>query len=147
MRRLRNFLRLPASEQLLLLEAALRMLFAHCAIGLVSFPLIVRLLRPPRQVAKTVNAAQVREIRWAVETAARVMPLQLLCLPQGLAAFWMLRARGAAPQLHYGVTSRAGDGFESHVWVEVEGFPVVGHRNAADFTLLTTFPERESGTL
>jgi Transglutaminase-like superfamily len=81
--------------------------------------------------------ADVRRTRWAVEAAARHLPVSLPCLPQALAAAWMLQSRGHAPSLLYGV---APHGFEAHAWVELEGMPVVGHRAAAGFTVLARFP-------
>jgi hypothetical protein len=136
----RKFFALPQTRRQMLVEAAVRLVFAWSCLRIVPFQRIVERLRPARRPAAAFGPQAVREIRWAVETAARVLPLDLACLPQGLAACWMLRARGGAPLLHYGVAATEGGGFESHVWVEVDGLPVVGHRAAEGFSLLTTFP-------
>jgi len=128
---------LTRAEWALLLEAALRLLRAWAMLRLFPFKTAVATLAQashPGSAAK----ADVRRVRWAVETAARNLPLKLTCLPQAFAASWMLQARGCQPLLHYGV-AKTETGFESHAWVELYGEPVIGHRVAGRFTLLTTF--------
>jgi hypothetical protein len=52
---------------------------------------------------------------------------------------WMLHSRGYAPQLIYGVSSRA-EGYVAHAWVELDGNPVIGYRAGQSFVRLTAFP-------
>jgi hypothetical protein len=127
---------LPRAERALLCEAALRLVQAWAMLHLLPFERMAGTLARPHGSGA---AADIRQVRWAVETAARDLPLPLTCLPQAFAACWMLAARGGKPLLHYGI-ARTEDGFQSHAWVELEGQPVVGHRAAKGFTLLATFP-------
>lgn len=139
----RSALSLSRADARLLIEAAGQLLRAWALLRLISFE------RLAGGLARTVLTraavpADCRKVRWAVETAARNLPLPLSCLPQAFAACWMLQRRGGRPQLRYGV-AKAADGFESHAWVELDGVPVVGHRVAARFTLLASFPGAEGG--
>jgi len=84
---------------------------------------------------------QIPRVGWAVETTARLSPSTLTCLPQALAAWWMLRSRGHSARLMYGVSKDGKTGFLAHAWVEVGGIAVVGGRAAREFTVLTSFPE------
>lgn len=128
---------LPPCDRRLLVEASSRMVLAWILLRMVPFAWLVRSLSPTKDAA--VSLPEIRKIRWAVESVARHSPLPLVCLPQGFAAAWMLKARGAAPRMHFGV-AHGDKGFESHAWVEWNGVPVVGHRVAGRFTLMKTFP-------
>ncbi len=121
---------------LLLLEACGFLLAARAALWALPFARLMTSLHWHSLTASRNARADIRCIRWAVEAAARHLPVSLTCLPQALAAAWMLQARGHAPDLLYGVSA----GFAAHAWVELEGMPVVGHRAAAGFTVLTRFP-------
>ena len=59
-------------------------------------------------------------VRRALSRAARTFP-SAPCLPQALAAEWLLRAQGVAAVLRIGVAPAAGDGrpIDAHAWVEV----------------------------
>jgi hypothetical protein len=106
----------------------------------LPFSLVMRTIRPPRRASGSVTPALSQSIAVAVRTAARNMPGSLTCLPQGLAACWMLQGKGAAPRLHYGVQSAGNSGFRAHVWVELDGRGVLGHNSADSFSTLAVFP-------
>lgn len=139
MARWHKALALPRSERALLIEASLRLLQAWAMLRLCPFCKVVATLQRAH-APDGLPAADIGRVRWAVETAARHLPLSLTCLPQAFAASWMLQDLGGKPALHYGVAKSA-DGFEAHAWVELDGRPVVGHRQARAFTLLATFRE------
>lgn len=123
---------------LLLGEACGFLLAARAALWALPFtPLMASLQWHARAAARNAPA-DIGRTRWAVEAAARRLPFLFTCLPQALAAAWMLQMRGHAPGLLYGVSP----GFAAHAWVELEGMPVVGHRAASGFTVLARFPVR-----
>ena len=95
----------------------------------------------PVSAAASGAVDQIPRVGWAVETTARLSPWTLACLPQALAAWWMLRSRGYSARLMYGVSNDVKTGFSAHAWVEVDGMAVVGGRAARGFTVLTSFPE------
>jgi hypothetical protein len=59
----------------------------------------------------------------------------------------MLRRRGYASLLHYGVAQEETKGLSAHVWVSVDGQTVIGGEEAPKFICLATYPaEQRSGT-
>jgi hypothetical protein len=68
---------------------------------------------------------ELREIVWAVSTAANILPLELLCLPRALSAKFMLR-RIRRITLEIGIEISAKNGFEAHAWVENNGEIIIG---------------------
>jgi hypothetical protein len=139
MHRLRAVFAHSCEDWCLFIEACGLILYAWGALNFLPFERIIASLSMNGHGTEPADKVYVRRVRWAVETAARYIPLKLTCLPQALTASWLLRARGFAPTLQYGVAT-VGTGFEAHAWVELEGLPVVGHRVAQRFTLLTSFP-------
>ena len=133
-------LTLPHADRRLLAAAVWQILRAWVMLRLLPFRSIAASLNQPA-VGDPAGAIDVRKVRWAVESAARHLPLSLTCLPQAFAASWLLQARGGRPCLYYGV-AKTESGFVAHAWVELDGVPVVGHRVADQFTVLTTFPTR-----
>ncbi|MCF2514330.1 lasso peptide biosynthesis B2 protein [Sphingomonas sp. G124] len=80
-----------------------------------------------------------RQAVTAVQRAARRLPLRLVCIQQSLAVLWMLRRRGHAAQLHYGV--RSGDGeISAHAWVSMDGQILIGEAEAGTHACVATFP-------
>jgi hypothetical protein len=134
---LRRFLQLSRNDRGLLAEAAFRLILAWILLRAVPFRWLARSIR--RGGGRNMTQAEVRKISWAVEAVANRFPERLSCLPRGFASAWMLQARGASPRMHYGVAHGTA-GFESHVWVELEGLPVVGSYEAPGFTILVSFP-------
>lgn len=127
-----------------------RRLLAEALPALVLASLAVK-LAPFRRVAAAASrwggdgtgaedAAFIRKARWAVEAWAERVPWRAVCFQRGLALHFMLRRRGIASVLHYGVAQDREKGLRAHVWVSVEGSNVIGGEEASDFACLATFP-------
>ena len=138
----RKALTLDRDRRALLVEAAWYLVRVWLTLRLLPFSTLAASLDRDR-VRRGVVPADIAAVRWAVEAAARHLPISLTCLPQAFAASWMLMARGGRPLLHYGVAKRE-NCFEAHAWVEQDGKPVVGHREAGRFTELACFPAGKS---
>jgi hypothetical protein len=142
MNRWRKFAALPASDRRLLFEAALLLLRARAELSILPFSRVVATHPEQTPRAGVLGVVeQIPRVGWAVETTARLSPLPLTCLPQALAAWWMLQSRGHSARLMYGVSNEEKTGFSAHAWVEVDGMAVVGGRASRRFTVLTGFPE------
>jgi len=63
-----------------------------------------------------------------------------MCFEQGLAAQLMLRRRGIASVLYFGVAPNDQNGLAAHVWVRDGDVDVVGGESASEFAVLATFP-------
>ena len=74
----------------------------------------------------------------AVRRASRRMPWRTVCFQEGLAAHWMLRRRGAPSRLHYGLRSK--ERLSAHVWVTLDGHPVIGEEYADPHACVAAFP-------
>ena len=137
----------------LLAEAALTLTVASAAIALLPFPRLCRLLamRMPRLSPSLGDERHaIDRARWAVEAAARRLPWRIVCFQKGLAYHLMMRRRGIATLLHYGVAIDGQKGLQAHVWISHRGQDVMGGEAAAGFKCLLTYPEqsgRDSGAL
>jgi hypothetical protein len=90
---------------------------------------------PPAEDDRTLKQAE--SIRWAVDTAARVLPWKPVCLPQALAGTAMLRRRRIASTLYLGVDP--GRGLDAHAWVRVGTLIVTGGPLETRFSVVSTF--------
>ena len=63
---------------------------------------------------------------WAVDTAANLLPFDLLCLPRALATKYLLR-KVPALTLEIGVEVNPAKQFEAHAWVEKNGAIIIGN--------------------
>ncbi|WP_326525154.1 lasso peptide biosynthesis B2 protein [Sphingomonas sp.] len=95
--------------------------------------------RPPADPGR-----QVALVGWAVAAAARRARFRAVCIERGLAAQAMLRRRGIATTLHYGV-ARAGGNLTAHVWVRWGEHDVAGGAEAAGFRELAVFTPDGTG--
>ncbi|MEO8138761.1 MAG: lasso peptide biosynthesis B2 protein [Gemmatimonadota bacterium] len=140
-RRLIRFVRLPAPERRHLVEAA-----ALCtAAGLLIRVLKFRRLAPRLGQHMSVSPAErdrtaiqtVASVRWAVAAAARHLPWRPVCLPQAIAAQWMLRRRRIPSTLYLGADPASG--YEAHAWVRAGTTIVAGGPREDRFAVVSTF--------
>src|SRR5262249_40601673 len=138
----RRFLQLPNARLAVLLEASLVLLVVRIGLLAIPFRLIAARLGTPVAPHDALvraslagggpkDAILAAEIAWAVTRAARFVPFKAQCLPQAIAAKWMLSRRAVASVLYFGAarSTRMGKPIESHAWlnaanVEVTGYPV-----------------------
>jgi hypothetical protein len=141
MRYLVKYLRLTGTERCLLAEAVVLLGMMRLAILCMPFRYLAPYLGRPKaeapQIPLLAPCDLVLQVGWAVQTAARRVPWQAVCLPQALAAGLMLRRRGIACNLNLGVVGSAD--LAAHAWVESGGVIVVGERQARHFTVIARF--------
>jgi len=131
--------RFPVSRALLLMEATVALAMAAAVIRLCSMAVVLRLADRRRDGRR--DPEMVRRTRHAIQAAARRVPFRCVCFQRGLALHWMLRRRGIASLLHYGVREK--HGLEAHVWVTVDGQMILGGDAAPGFACLVTRPALE----
>jgi hypothetical protein len=86
------------------------------------------------------GAAQImRRVEWSIDAVVRHAPIDFVCFPQCLAAYFMLRRRHVASRLFYGIAREANQ-LKAHTWVKVGDRTIVGGNVESQFTVLTTFP-------
>ena len=143
MKALRKLLNLPIADIGLLLEAALMLEVARLAIALAPFRHIAPWLGVCRSATPTTPLSEAhtwlaKRIGWAVHTAAGHLPWQAVCLPQAIAAKFMLRRRGFASTLYLGV-SRDDISFKAHAWIRTGDVIVTGYQDMQRYTVVSSF--------
>ncbi|HEY4051539.1 MAG TPA: lasso peptide biosynthesis B2 protein [Acidobacteriaceae bacterium] len=132
----RKFRGLSWRRRSLLLEAAFWLTVARLAGVFVCFPRIARhigCLHAPADLRAdpSQDRTVAREISWAIDRSARLLPVQLVCLPRALAAWQMLHLRGIWSRVHCGALrdpERAT--LTTHAWVDACGVEVTGYPEA-----------------
>ena len=92
--------------------------------------------RPRRPVLSSARPVS-RRIGRIVPKVAAGLPFKAACLPQALAARWMLRRRGVASRLCFGVRRPPGADLQLHAWLTADGEGVVGCREADTYRVFT----------
>jgi len=92
-----------------------------------------------RELTEEQSSRQIKRVSWAVRRTSIRLPWRSVCFHRGIAAHQMLRRRGIASTLHYGVNPK--ENLAAHVWVTACGKPVVGVREAAGYTQIAVFPD------
>ncbi len=137
MPKLRTFLALDSADKIASLEAMMLVLYAKALIASV----------PPRRWRSRFGAvasatglngdiATIRRVRLAMQRALNTVPTSPNCLPQAIAARWMLERRGIPANLFIG-TQRDETGIPRfHAWLKVGEEWVTGLCDEASYTLL-----------
>lgn len=125
--------------------------FAEALFALTAASAAIKLL-PFRTVVRTMNYGQAGHqrrpaeydelavaVRRAVTRATTRLPWDIVCFPQGLAAHWMLRRRGAPSLIHYGLRQLDSE-LSAHVWVTLGEAVVVGEETVDHHTCVAVFP-------
>jgi len=148
MRKAFLFFRRGWRDRRLFLEALLSLAWAKLLVHTVPFRWIAaRLGRPQVETPATITAAEralAVDISWAVQAAARHVPLGFVCLPQAIAAQRMLRRRGLASTLYLGVATdrEKTDAITAHAWLRAGDKIVTGEGEAARHRVLASFAGR-----
>ena len=146
---LRRFGQVPDSRRALVVEAVLWLLMARLALTAVPFPRLARRLGtfvPPTdpRVRDAKNAPQAhkhlaQEVGWAVTRAARYVPFKAVCLPQAMAARFMLKRRGIGSTLHFGAAKGKEQAIDAHAWLDSAGVEVTGYPVGDGFSEIACF--------
>jgi hypothetical protein len=136
---------LGRTNRRLLVEALPALVLASLAVKLVPFRRLAAAASRRGRSGRAADAAFLRKVRWSVDAWAKRVPWRALCFQKGLALHFMLRRRGIASILHYGVAKAPAEGLKAHVWVCVDGRAVIGGEEAAGFACVATFPPQERG--
>ena len=149
MRRMTNallkFLRQPHQRRSLLLEAAAGLILTRLALRFVPFRHLKPFFNQPAsevQVEGSMRARLRKEVAWAIERTAKVLPGKTVCFPRGIVAQAMLRRRRVGTTLYYGVTHLPEGDPVAHVWVQDGPLGVVGLPTKEEtYHILARYPE------
>ena len=135
---------MPSRRRWLLLEATVDLLAARLLLKFVPFRRLTWLFERRVNRPELPNPARdelKREVRWAIVTAARRAPEQVVCFPRAMAAQAMLRRRGVSTTLYYGASRRPELGLIAHVWLQDGDEGVLGSRAARGHVVLARYPD------
>ena len=124
-------------------SAAAALSLASLVIAFLPFRIIVRLMGEQGGRSKAPGGDIAIAIRVAVQRASRRLPWCTVCFQQGLAAHWLLRARGHPSRLHYGLKHDDGR-LTAHVWVTLNEETVIGEESGRQHACLAVFPASET---
>ena len=148
MTRLAKFLRRTTPDRWLLLETLALLCWARILIRLVPFRWIApHLGRPMTESPAGVTEAERRvalRVAWAVQAVVRHVPLGFVCLPQAMAAKWMLRRRRLPSTLYLGLQRQDEPKLTAHAWLRVGDRILTGRAESLDHTVIATFAEETS---
>lgn len=143
-----SFGRLPSQEKLAVVEAFLLLSWARFLIKLVP----VRMWRSQMAVSHrddAIGSLSEREreagrlVARSIKLAVRNAPVELVCLPQALAARWMLRRRGVDSRLFIGTKLGETGDRNFHAWLKVQELWITGHCNEAEYAVFAPQSARQ----
>lgn len=133
--------RLPSQRRACLAEALLAVNVARVAVRLLPFRWVAACMGEHMAESATEMTGPAREtatrVAWAVHKVARRVALPANCLPQAVAAKFMLRRRGVACTLYLGVLGV--ENLRAHAWVRAGDVIVTGRRGMLGYTVVSTF--------
>jgi hypothetical protein len=118
-------------------EALLLLVFVRIGLRITRYSRLRGWLGRVARV-RTGTPSSVAEVTWAVGVAGRRIS-GTTCLAEALAADTMLRRRGYASEIRFGVRPPSGGALAAHAWVEHEGAVVFGAREEhSEYSVLST---------
>ena len=151
-RAMRTFARVPVATKAMALEAAFFLLVARVLVSHVRMARWRRWLVTGEGDEANAVASDERHLRPTarpiprkvgriVARVADLAPVKAVCLPQAMAAQWMLRRRGIASRLFYGFRRPPGADLQLHAWLTAGGEGVVGYREAETYCTFPSFDD------
>ncbi len=146
--RLRRALALSAAERRLAVEALTLMAISRTVLALLPFRIAMRrfglrldhgIEMAADEEEKVAASPAVLLVGDAVRRAASVSPFRAVCLQQAIAAALMLRRRGHAVQVHFGVARDQDGNLIAHAWCRCQGKLVTGGHEAVRYQPISVF--------
>ena len=136
-----KMMRRRPADLLLAMEALVLLAVFRICLAVVPVRRIIRGLTHGKIEESTTHASPLdedeqtaaRRVQWAVRAAARHSPVEFVCFPQTLAAYLMLRRRGYASTIVYGVRRSPNQSLLAHTWLEMGDGVVVGGEESEGF--------------
>jgi hypothetical protein len=135
-----KIMRRGPSDVLLTAEALVLLAFYRVCLALVPVRTIIKSITRAQPVGATMDEATgpaserelqvARRVQWAVRAVERHSVVEFVCFPQTLAGYTMLRWRGVASTMVYGVARSPEGKLIAHTWLMVgDGFVTGGEES------------------
>lgn len=132
----------------MLAEAALALTVAEAAIRWAPLRWMGRGLGRHNVESPAANTPEltdrVRQIGWALRTAARHLSWNCRCLAQALAGRWMLKRRGIPSTVYLGVGRGRREWLDAHAWLRSGEVVLTGGAGRQRFKTIGVFGEDEA---
>lgn len=118
---------LSVDEKLTFLKATVCLIIIKTGLIILPFSTFRKLFHwfCKSKITKDISQQEIDRTVWAVDTAANLLPVNLLCLPRALATKYLLR-KIPSLTLEIGVEINPSKAFEAHAWVERNGSVIIG---------------------
>lgn len=142
-----KFFRRSSSDRVLFFEALAALVAAKVRVHTIPFRRLAPTLgRSQAETSPAISAPDrtvAVKVSWAVQTAARYIPLGFVCLPQAIAAQRMLRRRGIASTLYLGVAPdrEKKESIIAHAWVRAGDKVLTGQAESLRHTVIAKFAD------
>jgi len=144
-----RFIRASWTQRLLWLEASLCLIAACVVVQCVPFSRwkwTLGTIHPPAaevhfRALDCLDHGVVGNVGLALEMAARKLPWQSVCLPQAVAARWMLARRGYIVEVYFGSrrAEQADEPPHLHAWAVVGDLCITGASEVTTFTPMVRY--------
>jgi hypothetical protein len=135
-RALQRYRALDAGDRRLIREAAALLCLIRIGLGVLPFAVLRRAVGSSRKVTRAEFFPA--RVSWSVAAAARYVPFRTTCLTNALAVDGMMRRRGYATEIRFGVRPPEGGALAAHAWVEHDGKVVFGEtQDLARYSVLS----------
>jgi hypothetical protein len=145
MNRLDKFLRHRWADRLFLLEALFWLGWAKLLLLTVPFrwiaPRLGRTMAESPDLLTDAERLLVQRVGWAVQAVARHVPFGFVCLPQAMAAKWMLRRRKMPSTLYLGLRREKKACLTAHAWLRAGDKIITGRTAVMEHQVIATFGE------
>jgi hypothetical protein len=139
----RRYRALAPARRALLREALAALFAARAALACLPFRRIAAWLGTLGAESGTELTAEheaaVEDVAWSVQAMAHRVPWDSRCLAQALAAYRLLKRRGIAATVYFGVKRDPAVPFSAHAWVRCGGRIVTGAAGVEAYTVLMQF--------
>lgn len=147
-----KFLARDRADRALFFEALRELIRAKILIHTIPFrklaPQLGRLGEETPPAISPAERAVAVKISWAVQCAARYVPVGFVCLPQAIAAQRLLRRRGLASTLYLGVAPdrKSPQNITAHAWLRAGDKILTGEQEAITHRELARFGDQPAPT-
>lgn len=145
MSKLSKYLKLSVADKLLVAEAIFLLAAARLAIVRLSFKRVASFLGKRSENIEVVDESAnadteaVRRIAWAVRRVGLVTPWRSNCLAKAIAAQMMLKRRGIAATLYFGMVKTSSGEYAAHAWLTSGGIVLTGGSNLERYAIVAKF--------
>jgi hypothetical protein len=142
---IQKFFRLTSGEQKFLVKTSILLMAIQTGLHIMPFRKQYRLLVRSASftpLSHEPDPAYLQQVVWAINKAGRTLLGPNTCLPQALAAHFLLKRQGFPARMVIGVRKDESGDFKAHAWVENDGIVVIGG-NHLELESYTTLPNLE----